>query len=143
MAVVLGVVAGTILFLYSFYFIRILQGSPRDLETEIVKAFAAWVIARGPAARGTLWVMVLISLVFEVAYFLLVFYVIRNPFMLTLTGFFAGVELVHLMLVAAAFYRFFQGKLMLKHLFNWPMERTSAVLFFTHSLLVLFSLIWG
>jgi hypothetical protein len=32
---------------------------------------------------------------------------------------------------------------MIKQIFNWRMERTSAVLFFTHCLLVLFSLIWG
>lgn len=143
MALVLGVVAGIILALYSLYFIRIIKGSPREFENEMIKAFAAWIIARGMAARGQVWLMILASLILEIAYFVLVFTVIRNPVLLTFTGFFAGVELVHLLLVAIAFYRFFQGKLMIKQLFNWRVERMSALLFFTHSILVLFCLIWG
>lgn len=143
MVLALGIAAGIILVLYSYYFVTIIKGTPQRFEIEMIKAFAAWIIARGPAARSQVWLMVAASLLLEIIYFLLVFSVIRNSFMLTFSGFFAGVELVHLFMVSLAFHRFFQGKLMLKEIFNWSMERMSAVMFFTHSLLILFSLMWG
>ena len=51
MEVALGIVAGCILALYSVYFIRIIKGSPRAFEDELLRAFAAWAITRGTAIR--------------------------------------------------------------------------------------------
>lgn len=143
MNLVLGVVAGCILAIYSVYFIRIIKGSPQAFEAELLKAFAAWVISRGIAIRGQIRLMLLASIVLEAVYFILVFTVINNPAMLIFTAFLAGVEVVHLCLVSSAFYQFFRGKIMIKQIFNWRMERISAVLFFTHCFLILFCLIWG
>lgn len=143
MALVLGILAGCILAIYSVYCVRILKGSPQAFEAELLKAFAAWAISRGTAVRGQIRWMLFFSVVLEAVYFILVFTVISNPAMLIFTAFLVGVEVVHLWLVSSAFYQFFRGKTMLKEIFNWRMERISALLFFTHCFLVLFSLIWG
>ncbi|MGR6835134.1 hypothetical protein [Syntrophomonas erecta] len=143
MAVTLGLFAGVIFLLYSIYFIQIIKGSPGEFETDLLKSFAAWMIEKGPAARGQVWRMIGFSAILEIIYFVLVFTVISNPVMQMVTGFFTGVEVIHLSKVSLAFRRFFQGKSMLKEVFNWRIERLSAVFFFTHSLLVIFSLIWG
>jgi len=143
MALVLGILAGCILAIYSVYFIRIIKGSPQEFEAEMLKAFAAWAVSRGAAMRGQIRLMLLSSVVLEAVYFILVFTVISNPAMLIFTAFFVGVEIVHLWMVSSTFYQFFRGKIMIKEIFNWRMERISAVLYFTHCFLVLFSLIWG
>lgn len=143
MAVALGIVAGCILALYSVYFIRIIKGSPREFEAELLKAFAAWALTRGTAMRGQIRWMIISSIALETIYFLMVFTVISNPAMLIFTGFLVGVEIIHFWIVSYTFRQFFLGKIMIKQIFNWRMERISAVLFFTHCLLVLFSLIWG
>ncbi|HOQ10377.1 MAG TPA: hypothetical protein PLG09_09670 [Syntrophomonadaceae bacterium] len=143
MALVLGIVAVCILAIYSVYFIRIIKGSPQEFETELLKAFAAWAVSRGSALRGQMRLMLAASIVLEAVYFTLVFTVISNPAMLIFSAFLVGVEVVHMGLVSSAFYQFFRGRLKIKELFNWRMERISAVLFFTHCFLVLFCLIWG
>lgn len=143
MEVALGIVAGCILALYSVYFIRIIKGSPRAFEAELLRAFAAWAITRGTAIRGQIRWMIILSIALEVIYFWMVFTVIANPAMLIFTSFLIGVEVIHFGIVTHNFRQFFQGKIMIKQIFNWRMERTSAVLFFTHCLLALFSLIWG
>lgn len=143
MALILGIMAGCILAIYSFYFVRIITGSPRAFEEELLKAFAAWAITRGTAIRGQIRLLILASVLLEFVYFVMVFTVISNPAMLIFSGFLVGVEIIHFSLVIRNFYQFFHGEIMIKEIFNWRMERVSAVLFFTHCMLVIFSLIWG
>ena len=143
MALILGILAGCILAIYSPYFVRIITGSPRAFEEELLKAIAAWAITRGAAIRGQIRLLILASLLLEIIYFVMVFTAISNPAMLIFTGFLVGVEVIHFSIVMRTFYRFFRGEIMIKEIFNWRMERVSAVLFFTHCMLVIFSLIWG
>jgi len=72
----------------------------------------------------------------------LVILIVANPVMLGFTVLFAAFELLHLLVLGLAFKRFFQGQKVLKEVFNWKMERSSALLFFTYSLLVLINLWW-
>jgi len=108
---------------------------------ELLKSFAAWMISRGAGVRMQIWLLIAVSIMLAITYFLLVIITIRNPVMLVFSGFFAGFEFIHLILVSQTFSRFFQGKLLLKDVFNWKIERISALLFFTHSFLVIFSLV--
>jgi hypothetical protein len=143
MALILGILAGCILAIYSLYFGRIITGSPRAFEEELLKAFAAWAITRGTAIRSQIRLLILASVALELVYFAMVFTTISNSAMLIFTGFLVGVEIVHFSLAIRTFYQFFRGEIMIKEIFNWRMERISAILFFTHCLLVIFSLIWG
>lgn len=141
MNVALGLIAGTIVFLYSFYFVRIIKGEPEGFELELLQALADWMVQRGTSSRGQLWLMLLLAFILELIYFLLVFSVVKNLVLLMFTGFFIAVESYHLISFGNSLGRFFRGDIKLKHLFNWRMERFSAILFFTHSLLVLVNII--
>jgi len=140
MTMALGIFAGLLLLLYSIYFIRIIKGKPQAFEIELLKSLAYWMVQKGRASKVQLWLMYLLSLIIELSYFILVFSLIANPFMQIFTAMLAGVESYHLLLVGISFKRFFASKTMITQLFNWRMERMSAVLFFTHSLLVLITL---
>lgn len=139
---ILGVFAGIIFLLYAVYFLQIVKGKPEEFELEIMKTLAAWMVARGSAAKGQLWLMVLLSLILEVIYFILVFSIIQNNFMVWFTALFAAFEIIHLILISVGLTRFFQGKLKLKDIFKWKAERFSAILFYTHSMLVLVTLLF-
>jgi hypothetical protein len=141
MTVALVVMAGTIAFLYSFYVFKIIKGEPEGFELELLQALANWMVQKGTSSRGQLWLMLLLAFLFELVYFLLVFSVVSNLFLLILAGFFVAVEAYHLTSFAASLGRFFRGDIKLKHLFNWRWERISAVLFFTYSLLLLIHII--
>ncbi|MEN6462626.1 MAG: hypothetical protein ABFC94_14820 [Syntrophomonas sp.] len=137
MVIALATIAVSIFLVYSIYFGKIIKGSPQTFELELLKALADWMINRGSSSKNQLWVMLLVTVVFEAGYFLLVFTLINNMVMQFLSGFVAGAEIFHLVVAAINFHRFFQGKIVLKDIFNWYIERISAVLLFTHSLLVL------
>lgn len=142
MALSLGIFALLIFLGYIFYFYRIIIGRPQEFELRLVKSLGEWILARRVKARTDLWLMLLFSVILELAYFLLAFTVIKNPLLLFFTTFFAGFEFLHVLMLRRRFSLFFKGKLLLKELFVWPVERISALLFFTHSLLVLMSLIF-
>lgn len=141
LTVALGLVAGTILCLYSFYFVRIIKGNPEEFELELLQALANWMMQKGTSSRGQLWLMLLLSFLLELLYFLLVFSVVKNLFLLIFTGIFILVESYHLITFGSSLGKFFRGDIKLKYLFNWRLERLSALLFFTHSLLVLVNII--
>ncbi|HWP95962.1 MAG TPA: hypothetical protein VN426_03860 [Syntrophomonadaceae bacterium] len=137
MLICLEVSAGLLLILYSIYFFKILKGDPLDFEIELMKSLAEWMINRGPASRWQLWMLYFLSILLEAGYFFLVFSLMNNMFIRMFSMFFAGFEVFHLFLVGANLNRFFRGKIPLKHIFSWPVERCSAVLFFTNTMLVL------
>jgi hypothetical protein len=118
-------------------FIRIIKGNPEELESEMMQGLAAWIMTRGPRAKGQLLVMLFLSLLAEAGYFIMVFLTLDNLFMLLFTCFFAGYEILHLLLLTFNLYRFFKGRLKLKEIFVWKAERFSALLFFTQTLLVM------
>lgn len=142
MIAVLGIMAGIIFGLYSVYFIRIIKGNPQTFEIELLRALAAWIVNTGKASKIQLWMMYIVSLLMEGIYFFLTFTLIKNLFMLGLTASFAGMETYHLITVAINLKRFFAGKSSITNILNWRIERISAVLFFTHSLLVLIILLF-
>lgn len=142
MAWVLGSFAGILFILYAVYFIRIVRGKPEEFEMELMQALAAWMVARGTRAKGRMWLMFALSALLELTYFVLVFEVIQNTFILIFTSFFAGYEVLHLLIVSLGLARFFRGELKLKDIFRWKAERFSAILFYTHSMLVLVTLIF-
>ncbi len=137
MVVILGIMAGIIFVVYSVYFFKIIKEEPQEFEAEILKILAGWMVEEKTAAKKQIWGLIFLSLFVEVLYFLLVFLVIKNPIMIGFTVFFAGMELFHMMKIISAFYRFFKGLTVLKDIFNWRLERVSAMCFFTHSLLIL------
>ena len=141
LAVTLGIFAGSILFFYSFYFVRIIRGNPESFEGELLQALANWMVQKGSKVRGHLWMMLLLSFSLELLYFVLVFAVIKNLALLIFTGLFVMIEIYHLTSFGLSLTRFFRGDTKLKHLFNWRLERFSALIFYTHSLLVLVSII--
>lgn len=141
MTLILGILAGILFITYSFYAVRIIRGNPEEFELDLLKGFATWMISRGAGARMEFWLMVVVAIMLEITYFILAIITIRNPVMLVFSGFFAGSEFIHLILVSKTFSRFFQGELLLKDIFNWKVERVSAMLFFTHTFLVIFCLV--
>ncbi len=142
MTVVLGIFAGIIFIVYSLYFVQIIKGSQRDFEQEMLAAFAGWMIETGAAARRTVRILVILSVALEIAYFVLTLLVVDNLLFITFTGAFIMLETLHLFSLIMNFIRFFAGTIVLKQIFIWRVERLSAMLFFTHSFLVLASLIF-
>lgn len=137
MSIVLGTTAAIICLVYSIYFVRIIRGAPEDFELELLKVMADWMIGKGASSRNYVWGMFIFTVAFETVYFVMVLNLIDNLAMQFLTGFMVGVEIFHLIAAAFNFNRFFKGKIVLKDIFNWHLERTSAILFFTHSMLVM------
>lgn len=141
MALALGIMAGIIFFTYSFYFSRIIKGSPQEFEIYITKALGSWMIARGVASRRSLWTLLFVSIIIETFYFGFTMLTINNLAMQFITGLIVGLESFHMWYMSRNFFGFFRGKTVLQELFNWRLERISAIMFFTHSFLVLVFLI--
>lgn len=141
MTVTLGIFAALIFIVYSFYFARIIKGNPRDFEIELLEAMAEWMVKRGEASQPQIWILLFVSAVMEALYFILVFALINNLVLLIITAFFAGLEVIHILMVSNSFKKFFKGEILLKEIFNWRMERFSAMFFFTHSFLVLINIL--
>ena len=142
MAFILGVMAGSIFLLYSVYFYKIIKEEPYAFELELLKSLANWMIAIGARSRIYLWIMLWASVLLEAFYFYLTLTQINNPVIAMLTFMFIPVEIFHLSRMGVAFHRFFQGQYLLRQVFSWPLERFSAGLFFTHSLLVVTTLLF-
>lgn len=142
MTLLLGVLAGIIFLSYSYYFYKIIIGKPEDFEYELLKSLAAWMVSTGRKSKPQLWMLLVISVIIELVYFLLVFTIIDQPVLIIITSFFAGVEAIHLLTISRSLTKFFAGKVMLKDIFNWKLERISALFFFTHSLLVMICLVF-
>lgn len=140
MTIILGTMAGLIFLLYSFYFLKIIREVPRAFELELIRSLANWIIATGAPSKTYLWIMLLSSVGLESLYFYLTLTLIPNPVIYMLTLLFLPVEVFHLTLVGLGLRRFFNGNCLLSQVFSWPLERISAILFFTHSLLVMVSL---
>lgn len=143
MSFMLVIMAVIILLCYSIYFVKIIQGSARGLELEVLKTLAEWIIRQGVSSKTYIWIMFFLTLLVEIVYFFLTFYLILNPVIRVLTILFIAFEVFHLAATATNLNRFFTGRYLLRQVFNWRIERTSAVLFFTHALLVLFVLVYG
>lgn len=137
MVVLLWVFALFIFFTYSFYFFKIILGKPEEFEIELLKSLANWMVNKGVKARSQLWWLFFLSVALEIVYFTLVFVNVTQPVLLIITSFFAGVEIIHLITVGISFSKFFGGKIVLKDLLNWKVERLSGLLFFTHTFLVM------
>ncbi|QGU00864.1 hypothetical protein SYNTR_2270 [Candidatus Syntrophocurvum alkaliphilum] len=142
MIITLSIIAVLILLVYSPYFFHIIKGSPEKFEYEMLKALANWMITKGKSIQLQLWIMLILSILLEIIYFVLVFNVIDNYALIILTAIFAGFEVYHIITLTFSFNKFFKGNKILKDLFNWSVERLSASLFFTHALVVLLSLIF-
>jgi len=142
MNILLGIIAGLIFLLYSIYFAKIIQGQHRGFELEILRSLADWIIARGAESKTHIWSMFFLSLLGEALYFTLTLILINNPFMVYFTGLFIGLETFHLFRLAVSLRYFFTGKFLLSQIFDWRVERASALLFFTHSFLILVILIY-
>lgn len=142
MAIILGIMAGIIFLLYSIYIFEIIRGEPDRLESELIKSLTDWIVFKGAGAKSYLWAMYALSVLIEVLYFYLTLTIIGNPVMRVLTIIMIPLEIFHLALLGLNFQRFFTGKYVLSQLFVWRVERMSAMLFFTHTLLVMVSLVF-
>ncbi len=142
MGMILVILAGLICLLYTSYFVRIIKGDPQGFEVEMIKALAEWIITKGAVSKAYIWALFLLSLLGELIYFWLTLVLISNPVMMSLTVLFIAIEGYHLSRIAFSLNRFFTGRALLSQIFTWRVERASAILFFTHSFLVLAILIF-
>jgi len=131
--------ASSILIVYSSYYIKIIRGCPQEFELELLDALQNWLEERKP---GHLWMLLWASALIEILYFSLVFLVLSNPVILAFTGLIIVIEIWHLVLVLAKFRAFLSGSINCAAIFNWKLERISAMGFFTHSLIVLLTLLF-
>lgn len=136
MTVTLTVIAGIIFAVYSIYFIKIISGNPDEFEKELLAALKDW-SQKNNGKKSQIRLIFSISLIVELFYFLMVFLVIYNPVFVVFTILFAGVELFHIYRIGINVHKFLKGIIESADLFNWKLERLSAILFFTHSLLSL------
>jgi hypothetical protein len=137
--ILLGLLAMFILIVYSMYFVKIIRGNPQEFELDLSHALQNWLQESKPKS---LWVLLGVSLLFEMVYFGLVFLVISNPVTLALTLLIIAVEVWHLAKVLRALRAFFAGTIASTGIFDWKVERVSAMGFFSHSLIVLLTLIF-
>lgn len=142
MTAILGTMAGTIFLLYSFYFYRIIREEPHAFELELLRSLANWIIATGARSKNYLWSMLVASALVEILYFYLTLVQVSNPIIHMLTIMIIPLEVFHLFRLGLSFHRFFSGKYLLSQVFSWPLERMSAGMFFTHSLLVVATLLF-
>lgn len=131
-----------IFFLYSLYFVRILKGTHLAFEQEMLAALADWMISVGAGARRQWWYLITAAVLVEIIYFVLTFLLIDNLLLLAFTGALVLLETLHIFSTINNFAKFFKGAIVLKQLFEWRVERISAVVFFTHSFLVMACLLF-
>ncbi|NLO21672.1 MAG: hypothetical protein GX119_06685 [Syntrophomonadaceae bacterium] len=139
--IALGIMAGIIFMVYGIYFASILRGNPQAMEGEMGETFALWLNTEGKSGRLRLSLLLLGSLLLEGAYFILVFTLLHNPVMIILTLILAGEELLHVGVVINAVNKYWRGKIEAQQIFNWIIERVSAIFFFTHAFLVLVNIL--
>ncbi len=140
MTLVLGITAAVLFLLYGWYFIRIIKGKPQSFEMELLKSLAQWMVQRGPASKSRMWLMYWVSLLIEAGYLGMAYFTLGNPFMHYFTITVILLECCHLMWLGISFHHFFAGKKPVSQLFNWRLERLSAMTLFSFSLLLLISL---
>lgn len=136
----LAVFAGLLMVIYFIYFFNILKGAPQAFEMQMLKALAQWMITQGPSSRRLIWIYYLLAMIFEFIYFAMVFYLLSNPVIRMFSMFVVSFEILHVLLVGFNLSKFFGGQIPLKALLRWPVERASAMLFFTHTFLVLINI---
>ena len=141
MLIVLGIMAAIIFIVYGIYFAAILRGKPQAMEGEMGEAFALWLEKDGGSGRLRLSSLLLGSLILEGAYFVRAFSLLHNPVMIILTLVLAGEELLHVGVVVNAVNKYWRGEIEAQKIFNWTIERTSAIFFFTHAFLVLVNIL--
>lgn len=140
MTLALGLTAAVLFLLYSWYFIRIIKGKPQSFELELLKSLAQWMVQKGPASKGRMWLMYWVSMLIEAGYLGMAYLTLDNPFMHYFTITVILLEIYHLMWLGFSFRRFFKGRKPVSQLFNWPLERWSALTLFSYSLLLLIAL---
>lgn len=137
--VLLGLIAAAILIIYSIYFVKIIKGDPREFELDLLNALTNWL---QESQTGMLWMLLWASAFFEMIYFGLVFVILSNPVTLALTAMIIILEIWHLVVIYINLRNFFAGHISSAGIFNWKLERISAMGFFTHSLIVLLTLLF-
>lgn len=135
-----GILAGVIFFIYGSYVGRILKGNPHVIETEVNNMLLEWIREDQKKFTRQLPVLLGLGFILEAGYLILAFMVLHNPVMILLTLLLGAEEGLNVVMVTHAFYRFCRNKLDAGKIFNWKLERVSAVFFFTHSFLSLVSI---
>lgn len=139
MKILLGLLALFILVAYSLYFVKIIKGSPQEFELDLSRVLEDWLEVGKPES---LKILLGVSLLFEILYFGLVLALITNPVTLALTLAVVAIEIWHLFKILAAFKAFFAGLIASNAILDWRMERISAMGLFSHSLIVLLTLVF-
>ena len=142
MTIVLGIFAGIIFIGYSLYFVQIIKGNQQVFEQQLLEALTGWMISAGAKARRQIWALIILSVILEIAYFVLTLLVVENLLIIAFTGAFVMLETLHIFSTINNFNKFFSETIVLKELFEWRVERISAMVFFTHSFLVLSCIIF-
>lgn len=141
MLIALGIMAAIIFIVYGIYFVAIIRGNPQAMEGEMGETFALWLQKGGGSGQLRLSTLLLGSLILEGAYFVLAFTLLHNPVMIILTLVLAVEELLHVGVVVNAVNKYWRRKIEAQKIFNWTIERVSAIFFFTHAFLVLVNIL--
>ena len=139
MVLALKVFAGAIFLVYSVYFINIISGAPGEFENELLEVFSEWA-QKGNGNGLQIGMLFLTSLLIELFYFGLVLLVIKNPVFVVFTVVFIAIEFYHIFRIGRGLIRYLRGLIEIALVLDFKFERISAMLFFTHSLLLLFIL---
>jgi len=140
--ITLVILAVLIFIIYSIYAMNIITGTPWRFEAELLGTFKYWLEEKGPGVKKQIIAAVFLSLIIEIGYFYLVLNVINNWLMVQFTSFFIGLEVIHLYKAISGFKKLFTGLIEVDQVFNWRLERISAMAFFTHSLLIILTIIF-
>lgn len=131
----------TISLLYLPYLAAILIGKPKSFETKAVLSLAMWIREVGPRSRRYLETIYIFTAFLEALYFAIALIVIHNTFLWWFTIAFIGFEILHIVKEIVNLRKFFAGNLVIKDILYWRYERLSCLLFFMHTILLIFNLL--
>ncbi|MDR1616288.1 MAG: hypothetical protein LBR98_04690 [Syntrophomonadaceae bacterium] len=130
-----------IIMAYFYYVAKILTGKAALLELMIMDYFLQWIITSNFRSKGKYCLYLAVSFSLEGIYLLLALFLIKNPGFMMFTIFLLSFEIVHLVASVHSVYEFFKNRRPFKKIFDFRIERCSALFLFTHALvLVLFIL---
>jgi len=133
----LTIMAVLITFTYAFYVRAILSGNADLTENSMSAALADWLVRSGKEARKKVWLYFWGSLFAEGWYLYTALMTIDNMAFDILTATALGVETYALSSLHQRLTWFFRGRIPLGNVLKWKTERISALVMFTHALMIL------
>ncbi len=127
----------TIMLFYFYYVLKILIAKADTFEFVLMESFINWLIVNKQSSKMKSYLLIALSICLEVLYFVLVILFIDNKVIIFYTILLITFECLHLVTSIYSFNQFFKSKRKLSNLFNWRLERSAALLIFTHNILTI------